>query len=333
MSNNARYVQMTTTPIPKLVLQMAVPTIVANLISSLYNMADTYFVGSLGTSATAGVGVVFSVMNIIQAIGFFFGQGSGNFISRALGAQDTEGAAKTAATGFFSAFAAGLCVMVLGLMNLEPLAVFLGATETIKPHACNYMRFILMGAPFMASSHVLNLMLRFQGNAVYGMTGMMAGAVLNIVLDPLFIFVFDMGVSGAALATLLSQLISFSVLFYGTMRENSIGISFKNFSPSLQIYREIAKGGFPSLCSQSLASVATISLNQAARLHGDAAIAAISIVTRITNFAGSVVFGLSQGHQPVCGFNYGAKYYRRVKESYRLIRFYSLCGDEFLRRA
>ncbi|NLT58487.1 MAG: MATE family efflux transporter [Clostridiales bacterium] len=316
MSTLTKHARMTTLPVGRLVLGLAAPTIVANLISSLYNMADTYFVGGLGTSATAGVGVVFAVMNIIQAIGFFFGQGSGNFISRALGAQEQDSANVVASIGFFSSLLAGGLVMAGGLLFLEPLARLLGATETILPHACDYMRYILIGAPFMASSHVLSLMLRFQGNAVYSMLGMVSGAVLNVGLDALFILVFHLGVAGAAIATLISQIFSFLLLLYGCSRGDSIRISLRNFRPSVRHYLEIGKGGLPSLCSQSLASVATISLNQAAKLHGDAVIAAISIVNRILMLANGVVFGFTQGFQPFCGFNYGAKRYDRVRQGF-----------------
>ena len=310
-----KYALMIDTPVERLICRMAVPTIITMLISSLYNMADTYFVGSLGTGATAAVGIVFSLMAIIQAVGFLFGQGCGNYISRELGAQNIDNAERMAATGFISAFVAGLLIM-LGLFFLEPMAKFLGATETILPYACDYLKYILIGAPFMAASLMLNSLLRFQGSAFYGMIGMTIGAVLNVALDPLFIFVFDMGVSGAALATMLSQVVSFFLLLYGCTRKGNVHISLKKFTPSLHMYKEVLRGGFPSLCRQALASVAAICMNTVAGGYSDAVIAAISIVNRVTMFAISALTGFGQGFQPVCGFNYGAKRYDRVKKGY-----------------
>jgi len=315
-NSEAKFRLMTEAPVEGLVCRMAGPTIAIMLISALYNMADTYFVGSLGTSATGGVGVVFSLMAIIQALGFFFGHGSGNYISRALGAHHMEQASSMAATGFISALVGGLTVTVLGLTWLEPLARFLGATDTILPHACAYLFYILLGAPWMTGSLTLNNLLRFQGSAFYGMIGMISGAVLNVVLDPIFIFVFGMGVAGASLATMLSQFVSFCLLLVGCSRGGNISVNPRNFSFRPYIYREILRGGFPSLCRQGIASLGTLCLNRVAGGYGDAAIAAISIVQRVTMFANSTLLGFGQGFQPVCGFNYGAKLYTRVKKAF-----------------
>jgi len=311
-----KYKLMTETPVKPLVCKLAVPTIIGMLVTSFYNMADTFFVGRIGTSASAAVGIVFSLMAIIQATGFFFGHGSGNFISRALGRQDNESAAKMAATGFFSALIAGAVIMAAGLIFIDPLAIMLGSTETILPYAKDYMRIILIGAPFMTSSLVLNNQLRFQGNAIYGMIGIASGAVLNIALDPLLIFVFDMGIAGAALATVISQFVGLVLLWIGTRRGSSIAIRLRNFKPSILLYKDLTKGGAPSLLRQGLNSIATICLNFSAGAYGDAAIAGMSIVTRIMQFANSCLIGFGQGFQPVCGFNYGAKKYGRVKEAF-----------------
>lgn len=302
--------------IPTLVLNMAVPSIISMLITSFYNMADTFFVGQIGTTATAAVGVIFPLMSIIQALGFTFGHGSGNYISRKLGQGEVEDAKKMAATGFVSALVAGAIFGLVGLIFLDGLVGILGATPTIAPYARQYAIYILIGTPFMASSLVLNNQLRFQGSAFFGMIGMGVGAVLNIALDPLFIFVLDMGVSGAALATILSQIVSFCLLLRGCTRGGNIAISLKNFSPSWAHYKEIARGGTPSLFRQGLGSVATICLNFAAGIYGDAAIAGMSIVTRVLQFANSAIIGLGQGFQPVCGFNYGAKLYGRVRRAF-----------------
>ena len=311
-----KYVQMTTAPIPGLVTRLAVPTIISMLVTAFYNMADTFFVGRIGTSASAAVGVVFSLMAIIQACGFFFGHGSGNYISRALGANDGEDAERMAATGFFSALLAGALLAAVGILLIRPLARVLGSTETILPYAVDYMRVILIGAPWMMSSLVLNNQLRFQGSAFYSMIGIASGAVINIALDPLLIFTFDMGIAGAALATIISQFVSFCLLLAGTLRGGNLRIRIKNFTPNGHYLKSIVNGGMPSLCRQGLNSVGTICLNLSAGIYGDAAIAAMSIVSRIVMFANSCVIGFGQGFQPVCGFCYGAKKYERVKQAF-----------------
>ena len=315
--NQSKFIRMTTAPIPGLVARLAVPTIISMLVTSFYNMADTYFVGKIeDVSATAAVGVVFSLMAVIQACGFFFGHGSGNFISRALGAHDDRDAERMASTGFFSALIAGAALAAVGLTFIRPLALLLGSTETILPYAVDYMRFILIGAPWMMASLVLNNQLRFQGSAVYGMVGITSGAIVNIALDPLLIFVFDMGIAGAALATIISQFVSFCLLLIGTRKGGNLRIRFRTFSPCARYYLAILNGGAPSLFRQSLNSIGTICLNLAARSYGDVAVAAMSIVSRVVLFANSCVIGFGQGFQPVCGFNYGARKYGRVKEAF-----------------
>ena len=316
MDREQKFQYMTEEPIPRLVCSLAVPTIISMLITSFYNMVDTFFVGRINTSATAAVGVVFSLMAIIQAIGFFFGHGSGNYISRQLGAQNTEEASEMASIGFFSALIAGAVLAVLGLIFIEPLAMLLGSTETILPYAVDYLKYILIGAPYMTASLVLNNQLRFQGNAMYGMVGIVVGAVVNIVLDPVLIFICGMGISGAALATIISQFISFVILLWVSQRGPGLHISLQKLHFSPNFLKESIRGGFPSLCRQGLGSVATIALNMAAGAYGDAAIAGMSIVSRITMFAYSALIGFGQGFQPVCGFNYGAKLYDRVREAF-----------------
>lgn len=320
MTQEEKVTYMTTKAVPPLICELAVPTIISMLVTAFYNMADTFFVGKINTQSTAAVGIVFTVMALIQSCGFFFGHGTGNFISRKLGAREYKDAEVMAATGFFLAFICGIVFAALGLVFLNPLAVALGSTPTILPYTREYLRIILMGTPFMMSSFVLNNQLRFQGSASYSMIGIVTGAVVNIVLDPIFIFCFNMGVSGAALATVISQVISFVMLYIGTLRGGNIRIQFHNFKPSLGNVYEIARGGFPSLCRQGLASISGIFLNHMAGayggIHGDAAIAAMSIVTRVTMFANSALIGFGQGFQPVCGMNYGAKKYDRVREGY-----------------
>ena len=312
-----KFHQMTETPVGSLICRLALPCILSMLVTSFYNMADTFFVGMLkNDSVTGAVGVVFSVMAVIQAVGFFFGHGSGNFISRELGKQNFEEASNMAATGFFSALAAGLLICVLGQLFLEPLAILLGSTPTILPYSTAYLRVILIGAPWMTASLVLNNQLRFQGSAVYGMVGIISGAVLNIALDPLLIFGFDMGIAGAAWATIFSQFVSFCLLLVGCSRGGNLRIRISRVQLKWFYFKRIIQGGLPSLARQGLASVATICLNQAARPYGDAAIAAMSVVQRIAMFGASTMIGFGQGFQPVCGFNYGARLYKRVRDGF-----------------
>lgn len=322
---DAKFEQMTSAPVEKLVCRMAAPTIIAMLVTAIYNMADTFFVGRIGTSATAAVGVVFSLMAIIQALGFFFGHGSGNYISRKLGAKDVKSAEGMASTAFFTAIIAGLILAVFGLIFIEPLAKLLGSTETILPYAVDYLRYILIATPFMMGAIVINNQLRFQGNALYSMIGLSIGGIVNIGLDPLFIFVFNMGVGGASAATALSQMLSFAILIFINRRKGIVPVSAKKFKPSLDIYKEVVRGGMPSLARQGLQSVATIILNTMSGIYGgDAAIAGMSIVTRVFMFANSVIIGFGQGFQPVCGFNYGAKLYERVKKAYKFCVKFSM---------
>lgn len=312
-----KFHQMTEEPVGRLICHLALPCIISMLVTAFYNMADTFFVGMLDSdSATGAVGVVFSLMAIIQAVGFFFGHGSGNFISRELGKHHYEEASNMAATGFFSALATGLVICVLGQIFLEPLAYLLGSTDTILPYAKAYLRFILLGAPWMTASLVLNNQLRFQGSAAYAMVGITSGAVLNIALDPLLIFVFGMGVAGAALATIISQFISFCLLLVGCSRGGNLRIRVSRVQLKWSYYSQVIRGGLPSLARQGLASIATICLNLAAKPYGDAAIAAMGVVQRIMMFGASAMIGFGQGFQPVCGFNYGARLYHRVKEGF-----------------
>ncbi len=314
-----KFKQMTEPPVERLICKLAVPCIISMLVTAFYNMADTFFVGMLKSNAATGaVGVVFSMMAIIQAVGFFFGQGSGTFISRALGQKNYEEANQMAATGFYASLTVGLVICILGQLFLEPLAYLLGSTDTILPYTKDYLRVILLGAPWMVASFVLNNQLRFQGGAVYAMVGITTGAVLNIILDPLMILpqFMDLGVAGAGWATVVSQLVSFCLLYLGCTRGSNIRIRLKNIRLRRYYFVMIFKGGLPSLARQCLTSLATICLNNAARPFGDAAIAAMGVVQRISMFGASAMLGFGQGFQPVCGFNYGAKLYDRVKKGF-----------------
>ena len=315
-AQDKKFLMMTKEPVEKLVCRLAVPSIITMMISAIYNMADTFYVARIDIQSPAAVGIVFSYMAFIQAIAFFFGHGSANYISRALGAKNREGAALIASTGFFTSFIAGVLIAFLGFVFMNPLLRLLGSTETIMPHARAYFRYILLGTPLIMSSFVMNNQMRFQGNAFMAMLGITFGAGLNIILDPIFIFMFGMGVSGASLATMLSQCVSFVILLRLTGRGDGIRISIRNFKPTFAHYREITAGGFPSLGRQGLASLALAYMNQLAGLYGDVAIAALSVVNRVIMFSTSMVLGFGQGFQPVCGFNYGAREFTRVRHAF-----------------
>ena len=312
-----KFQKMTQPPVSKLIGQLAFPCIISMLVTSFYNMADTFFVGMLNnTSATGAVGVVFSLMAIIQAVGFFFGHGSGNYIARELGKKNYSEASTMAATGFFSSIISGIAICLFGQIFLDKLAYLLGSTDTILPYTRDYMRVILLGAPWMAGSLVLNNQLRYQGNAIYAMVGIVSGAVLNIVLDPIMIFTMDLGIAGAGWATIISQLVSFCILYIGCKKGSNIQVRFRNICLKWYYFKMIIQGGLPSLARQCLASFAAIFLNRAAGGYNDAAVAAMSIVQRIMMFGASTVIGFGQGFQPVCGFNFGAGLYQRVKQGF-----------------
>ena len=311
-----QYYEMANAPISKIIPKLAVPTIISMLVTSIYNMADTFFVSQLGTSASGAVGIIFSAMAIIQALAFMIGMGTGNFIARMIGAGNRKLAEELASIAFFTGFGVGLVIAVIGNANIGQLVRMLGSTETIAPYAEAYASYIFVAAPFMICSFIMNNLLRFQGKALFAMVGITTGGVLNMVLDPIFIFGLDMGTAGAALATGISQFISFCILlFMCNSREECISIHPKKFKPTLAIYGEIIHGGLPSLGRQGIASIATIIMNTMAQPYGDAAIAAMSIVNRFMMFVGSAMIGFGQGYQPVCSYCFGARLYDRVKKA------------------
>ena len=313
-----RHAYLTQTPIPKLIPTLAVPTIISMLVTGIYNSADTYFVGRISTQATAAVGLVFSVMAIIQAFGFFCGQGSGNYLSRLLGGGKKTEANEVAITGFLMALLIGLLIAGLGNLEAERIADWIGATDSSRADTVAYLRIILMGAPFMTCQFVINNQLRFQGSAMVAMIGLMCGAVINIILDPVLIFGFGLGIRGAALATVAGQGISFAALLIGSSRGENIHLSLSNARWNPGYILQIANGGLPSLVRQGLAAVSTLLLNNAARTWGgDPAIAGMSVTSRALMLLVSALIGFGQGYQPVCSYNYGAGLYGRVKEGFR----------------
>ena len=308
--------KMTETPIPKLILSLAAPTILSMLITSIYNLADTFFVGQISTSASGAVGIVSSLMAIIQALGFMLGHGSGSIISRSLGSQNTDAATRFASTSFFTALVFGGIITAAGLLTLPDFMMLLGSTETILPHACAYARYILLAAPIMMSSLVMNNILRYEGKASFAMIGLVTGGLLNIALDPLFIFGLGMGTAGAGLATALSQTISFCILLSMFLRGKTVSqFRLSAVTREARDFGRILLGGAPSFGRQGLNSIGGMLLNLAARSYGDAAVAGMSIVSRIFMFIISVAIGVGQGLQPVASFNYGARKYRRVRQA------------------
>ncbi len=315
--NASRNERMLNEPINTLIPRMAVPTIISMLITSIYNMADTFFVSQIGTSASGAVGIIFSAMALIQAFAFMIGMGAGNNVSRLLGGGKPEEAKKYVSIAFFTGLAIGILIAVVGTIEMHPLVMLLGSTETIAPYAEDYARFIFLAAPFMMCSFVMNNLLRNQGLATYSMIGITTGGILNMILDPILIFGLGLGTSGAGIATGTSQFISFCILLVMCNRhKDAISISIRNFKPTRKIYWNILYTGFPSLARQGIASISTVILNNIAGAYGDAAISAMSIVSRYTMFINSAVIGFGQGFQPVCGFNYGAKKYGRVREAF-----------------
>ena len=308
--------KMTETPIPKLILSLAAPTILSMLITSIYNLADTFFVGQISTSASGAVGIVSSLMAILQALGFMLGHGSGSIISRSLGSQNTDAATRFASTSFFTALVFGGIITAAGLLTLPDFMMLLGSTETILPHACAYARYILLAAPIMMSSLVMNNILRYEGKASFAMIGLVTGGLLNIALDPLFIFGLGMGTAGAGLATALSQTIGFCILLSMFLRGKTVSqFRLSAVTREARDFGRILLGGAPSFGRQGLNSIGGMLLNLAARGYGDAAVAGMSIVSRIFMFIISVAIGVGQGLQPVASFNYGARKYRRVRQA------------------
>ena len=319
MRNKDNFTFLTSAPVHRVILTMAVPTIISMLVTSVYNIVTTFYVGRISTQATAAVGIAFPVMSIIQAVGFTFGQGSGNYISRELGAKRHGNARRMASTGFFSAVVAGVVLCAVGLLLIEPLAVLLGSTPTVLPYARRYLAFILLAMPFMCGALCLNNQMRFQGNAAYAMFGILTGAVINVFLAPVFIFVLGMGITGAGLSTFVGEACSMLVLLVMTHKGGSIRIRLRDFSLKPALYREILAGGTPSFTRQGMASIGVALLNVAAGRFGDAAIAGMSIVSRVCFVVFAAVIGLGQGFQPLCGFCYGAGLYARVREGYWFI--------------
>lgn len=314
---NQQFLKMTTKPIGRLLVSLSIPTIISMMVTNIYNIVDTAFVGTLGTSESGATGIVFGFMAILQAVAFMCGQGSGSIMSRKLGAKEIEEATKYTSTGFFLSFGLGVILAILGYVFLTPMLYLLGSTTTILPYAKIYISYILLSAPFFISSLTMNNLLRYEGKAKFGTIGMMIGAVLNIGLDAILMFGLKLGIAGAGIATATSQCVSFCILLSMFFRKKTqTVISIKYVSLDRRVIWNIIATGFPSLVRQGLNSVATMLLNQAAGIYGDEAVAAMSIVSRISFFPMAIAIGIGQGFQPISSFNYGAGRKDRVKKAF-----------------
>ena len=313
-----QFTKMTETSVRPLILRLAVPTTISMLITNIYNTADTFFVSKVSVSASAATGVVFALMAVFQAFGFMFGHGAGSNVSRLLGARKEEYASEFTSTSFFLAMLTGILVGLLGLLFINPLMVLLGSTETILPEARAYGKYILLAGPAMTCSCVLNNILRYEGRAAFAMIGLTTGGILNMLLDPLFIFTFRMQTAGAGLATMVSQYISLLILLIPFLRnQTATRVSIRRFTKDIRVVGNILATGLPNLLRQGLTSISVTILNNQAAVYGDAAIAAFSIVSRCANLLFSFALGIAQGFQPVCAFNFGAGKYSRVRDAFR----------------
>ena len=326
--SNLQFKKMTEEPVGKLIISLGIPTTISMLITNIYNMADSFFVSKISLSAGGATSVVFGLMAILQAFGFMFGHGSGSYISRALGAKDNHKASIYASTGVLWGFLSGLIIQIIGISFLTPLMRLLGSTDTILPYSKHYGLCILIAAPFMTTSCVLNNILRYEGRANLAMIGLTTGGILNIILDPIFIFTFNWGILGAGIATALSQFISFCILsFFFIKGKTQSKLSTKFLTRNLLFLKNIIITGLPSLCRQGLNSVSTMLLNYQCKAYGDAVIASMGYVSRITGLIFSVGLGIGQGFQPFSGYNYGAKKFKRLKEGTLFTLFF---GGGFL---
>ena len=313
----SQFERMTTEPVTLLIVRLGIPTMISMFVTSIYNMADSYYVGQINTSASGATGVVLGLMAILQAIGFMLGHGSGSIISRMLGQKDIESAKKYSATGFYAALISGFVILILGTILLTPLMNLLGSTPTILPYAKTYGMCILCAAPALVSSCVMNNILRYEGRAFFAMIGLTSGGILNIFLDALFVQKLNMGILGAGLATAISQYVSWALLLtMFILKKTQTSLAPKYIKFDMPTLGNIITTGLPSLARQGLASISTMFLNNAAKPFDDAAITAMAIANRVSMLIFSAVLGIGQGFQPVAGFNFGAKKYSRVRKGF-----------------
>ena len=327
-SQEARRNMLLNEPISRVIPQMAIPTIVAFLINSVYSLADTYFVSSLGTNATAAVSVNSSLDQLIMMCGSMLAVGANSYIARLLGEGKEKKAGQVLSTAFFTAMGIGAVLTVVGILFMTPMVRLLGATPTCEQYTIDYATYVLYAAPFMAANFVMNQCLRSEGSATLSMVGMGFGGVLNCVLDPIFIFGFDMGVAGASLATAISKWVSFAILIFPYLTGRSLlRLSVRNFTPSWDIYSKIISVGSSSMFRSGLAVMSAILLNSIAGSISDSVLAAVGVCNKVMMFPFSIILGFGSGFQPVAGFNWGAKRYDRVQESYRFCAKVAIIGS------
>ena len=301
----------------KILPVLAIPMIIAMLIDSLYNLADTYFVSQLGKAATAAVGVNDSLMHFMRSIAMGFGMGASSYISRLMGAKREDEACRVAITTLITSMITLSCLAAIGFAFMDPLSTLLGATETSKPFTMQYASFIFLSAPFTAGEVALSQLLRSEGSTHYSMIGMVSGCVLNVALDPLCIYTFGWGVSGAAIATSFSKMISFFILLIPFLRKKTmLELKIRNFTPKARIYKEVARMGIPTFLRSSMMSISSVVTNNFAGSFGDSALAAVSVANKCTRTVGSAILGFGQGFQPLSGYCWGAKRYHRVREAF-----------------
>lgn len=320
----AHYKKMTETPVYKLILLLGIPTTISMLITNIYNLVDTYFVGTLGESAQGSIGILFTLQAIIQAIAFMFGHGAGTYVSKCLADKNPKKASNYASTAFFVGFFLGLLLMMFGLIFLSPFMKLLGSTETILPYAEDYGFWVLLSAPFMITSLILNNNLRYEGKAIYAMVGLVTGALLNILGDYIFINICELGVFGAGMSTAISQIISYIILHTFYILKAQSKISYKYISFKFIYHKQIILAGLPSFFRQGLSSISSGLLNNMCKEFGDSAIAAMSVVNRCSSFVMCVGLGIGQGLQPVSAFNYRAKKFDRVKKGYLFTTIFTM---------
>lgn len=319
MKRKDNYTFLTEAPEHKVIFVMALPAIISMLVTSLYNIVTTFYVGQIDTQATAAVGIVFPVMSVIQAVGMTFGQGAGNYMSRELGAKHNDNAGRMATTSLLLAVSTGVIIAVGGLLFLHDLSLMLGSTSTILPYTESYLSYVLLAAPFMTGALCLNNQMRFQGNASFAMFGIIVGALVNVILAPILIFVFDMGITGAGISTLAGEVCSLLLLLSLDAKGGGFSLRFSDITLTSSLFKEIMAGGTPSLTRQGMLSIGITMLNVAAGAFGDAAIAAMSIVSRIVFVFFASLIGFGQGFQPMCGYCFGAGLYSRVRRGYWFI--------------
>ncbi|MBQ4369952.1 MAG: MATE family efflux transporter, partial [Oscillospiraceae bacterium] len=315
------------TPMSRLIPKMAVPTIIAQIITTIYNLADTYFVSSLGTAATAAVGVNASIERIITLLGSLIGMGASTYVARLLGAKRKKDADTVLSTSFLTAFGLGIVILTVGLIIKEPLVMFLGATEDCKAYSIQYIQYVLLAAPFLISSFIINMSLRSEGSATYSMIGIGFGGILNMALDPLFIFGLNLGVAGASIATAISKFVSFSILLTPYLRRRTtVTIAFRNFKYKIDDIIKVLTVGSTSFFRSVFNVIALIIINRIAGTFSTAALAAISVANRVMDFPFHIILGFTQGFQPVAGYNWGAKRFDRVRESLRFSLIVGVVG-------